>query len=63
MTAQTVATQHTVTTQKTTNSLNANGGTGYAKNQKVHRDGAIWFSRIDNNLYPPGEHHSWELYS
>ena len=54
MTIQTVATQHTAATQTATNALNANSGTGYAKNQYVHVDGVVWVSLRDNNLYRPG---------
>jgi hypothetical protein len=63
MSVQTVVTPHSSGGQKATNVLNANGGTGYAKGQKTHRDGIVWVSLRDNNLYPPGEHASWDLFS
>ena len=54
MSVQTAAAQHTSAAQAAVNALNANGGTGYAKDQNVHKDGVVWVSLRDNNLYAPG---------
>lgn len=39
----------------------ANGGTGYAKNERVLRDGTVWRSLVNNNMRPPAEHFTWDL--
>lgn len=54
---------YTKALQGAANANNANGGTGYARGQRVVRGGVTWLSLVDNNLVAPGDNYTWDLWN